>query len=199
MAGLAVAVFCGHCWAVLAVGLWALCVSAVVEGWPARARSLFSRDGSGWKNRGGRSGEPIWVRGGRCWWRRRPAERRVRGWSVHSGWERGQSELGNGWPRKRACLWPAGSLWLGQREERKGLVFGCWKMAMRKRKSPGLVSKGGMRPAFVNREKKGAEGEKAGGLSGFCFSGFGRGMESGSSLALSSSLLAKGSGAAGLC
>jgi len=31
----------------IAVGLWAPCVSASVEGWPARAGSLFSRDGSG--------------------------------------------------------------------------------------------------------------------------------------------------------
>jgi hypothetical protein len=44
------------------------------------------------------------------------------------------------------------------------------------------------------REKKGAEGEMAGGLSSFCFSGFGRERESGSSLALSRSLLAKGRG-----
>ena len=28
------------------------------------------------KSRGWRSGGPIWVRGGRCYWRRRPAERR---------------------------------------------------------------------------------------------------------------------------
>jgi len=39
---------------------------------------------------------------------------------------RGQSQLGNGWPRKRAGLWPAGSLWLGQREERKK-TKSCWE------------------------------------------------------------------------
>ena len=44
------------------------------------------------------------------------------------------------------------------------------------------------------REKKGAEGEMVGGLFGFCFSGFGRGRESGGSLALSRYLLAKGRG-----
>jgi hypothetical protein len=67
-----------------------------------------------------------------------------------------------------------------------------------------LVSKGGGgRPLWTGkwkwvaawvREKKGAEGEMAGGLSSFCFSGFGRERESGSSLALSRSLLAKGRG-----
>ena len=102
-----------------AVGLWApLCVSAAVEGWSARAGSLFSRDRGSWKSRGGRSGGPIWVRGGCCCWRQRPAERRVRGWSVHGGWERGRSELGNGWPRKRACLWKPAMGLLGRLGEK---------------------------------------------------------------------------------
>jgi len=120
------------------------------------------------------------------------------GWPVLAATERGM--------RGR---WRGGSVWrlfawLGQREERKGLVFECCKMAMRKRKGPGLVSKGGGgRPLWTGkwkwaaawvREKKGAEGEMAGGLSSFCFSGFGRERESGSSLALSRSLLAKGRG-----
>jgi len=36
----------GRCWAALVVGLLAPCVSAAVEGWPARAGSLFSKDGN---------------------------------------------------------------------------------------------------------------------------------------------------------
>jgi len=43
-----------------AVVLWApLCVLAAMEGWPARATVWR-------KSRGGRSGGPIWIRGGCC-------------------------------------------------------------------------------------------------------------------------------------
>ena len=46
---------------------------------------------------------------------------------------------------------------VGKRSE-VGCSFRCWKMAVKKRKGPVLVSRVRVRPAFVNREKKRAEG-----------------------------------------